>query len=169
MTNTEWWIDGDISADTAGNLYLTWDTQSGAADVGWLSYSTDHGQHWTRPRQVTFDTGQGAHIVQVAGGQPGVAYVGWLANGSPPGYALYLRAFSIRAGWLSAPVRVSGSYGNPSIWPGDTFGLSTLPALASGPAAHRPRVVVSWGSAVGGVSAVTEDRAAVVTFQPASG
>jgi hypothetical protein len=23
----EWWIDGDISTDAAGNLYVTWDTQ----------------------------------------------------------------------------------------------------------------------------------------------
>ena len=26
----EWWIDGDISTDTAGNLYATWDTQTAA-------------------------------------------------------------------------------------------------------------------------------------------
>lgn len=35
----EWWIDGDISADAAGNLYATWDTQTRRGDFGWLSFS----------------------------------------------------------------------------------------------------------------------------------
>jgi hypothetical protein len=39
-------------------------------------------------------------------------------------------------------------YGNRSIWPGDTFGISVLPGQ------HRPGtwgpVALSWGSAVGG-------------------
>jgi len=166
MNDSEWWIDGAISADTAGNLYVTWDTQSGGADIGWLSYSTDRGQHWSRLRRVTPDTDHATHIVQVAGGQPGVAYVGWLADGSGNGFALYLRPFSIRTGWLSKSIKVSGPYGNPLIWPGDTFGLSTLPPLATGPRAHWPRVMVSWGYAVGGATSLSQDRAAVVTFQP---
>jgi hypothetical protein len=42
MSPSEWWIDGDISLDSAGNLYATWDTQgqtpAGAAtDTGSLS------------------------------------------------------------------------------------------------------------------------------------
>ena len=168
MNDSEWWIDGAISADAAGNLYVTWDTQSGGADVGWLAYSTDHGEHWSKPQRVTPDTDQATHIVEVAAGQPGVAYVGWLADDTSSGYALYLRAFSIRTGWLTRRVTVSRAYGNPSIWPGDTFGLSTLPPLARGPQAHWPRVVVSWGSAVGGARALAQDRAAVVSFQPRS-
>jgi hypothetical protein len=166
MNDSEWWIDGSISSDAAGNLYVTWDTQSGGADVGWLSYSTDHGQHWSKLVRVTTAINHATHIVQVAGGQPGVAYVGWLADDTASGYALYLRPFSMRTGWLSGPVRVSGTYGNPSIWPGDTFGLSTLPPLAAGPQAHWPRVMVSWGSAVGGPTALAQDRAAVVAFRP---
>jgi hypothetical protein len=164
MDNSEWWIDGSISADSAGNLYVTWDTQSGGDDIGWLSYSTDHGQSWSRLQRATPDSDSATHIVQVAGGHAGVAYVGWLADDSPSGYALYVRAFSIRKGWLSAPVRVSRTFGNSSIWPGDTFGLSTEPALHTGPDAGWPRVVVSWGSAVGGSSALSQDRAAVISF-----
>jgi hypothetical protein len=166
MNDSEWWIDGAIGSDAAGNLFVTWDTQSGGADIGWLAYSTDHGLHWSRLQRVTPGTDHATHIVEVAGGQPGVAYVGWLADDSPSGYALYLRAFSMRTGWLSPPVRVSGTYGNPFVWPGDTFGLSTLPPLATGPQAHWPRVMVSWGSAVGGLTALSQDRAAVVTFRP---
>jgi hypothetical protein len=167
MNNSEWWVDGDISADVAGNLYVTWDTQSGGEDVGWLSYSTDDGEHWSPLLRVTPDTDLATHIVQVAGGRQGMAYVGWLADNSRSGYALYLRPFSIRKGWLSAPIRVSRTYGNASIWPGDTFGISTEPALQAGPRAGWPRVVVSWGSAVGGTGSDSQDRAAVVTFQSA--
>jgi len=168
MGNSEWWIDGDISADSAGNLYVTWDTQSGGDDIGWLAYSTDHGRNWSRLRRVTPDADSATHIVQVAGGQAGIAYVGWLADDSPSGYALYLRAFSIRTGWLSSTIRVSRTYGNSLIWPGDTFGLSAEPALHTGPHAGWPRVVVSWGSAVGGTNALSQDRAAIVSFGPAS-
>jgi hypothetical protein len=166
MNDSEWWIDGAISADAAGNLFVTWDTQSGGADVGWLSYSTDQGQTWSKPLRVTQATDSATHIVEVVGGQRGVAYVGWLANDSAAGYALYLRPFSIRTGWLSRTVTISRSYGNPSIWPGDTFGFSALPPLSTGPQAHWPRVVLSWGSAVGGATARAQDRAAVVSFQP---
>src|SRR5258708_1610875 len=35
----EWWIDGDISTDAAGNLYATWDTQTRAGAIGWLTFS----------------------------------------------------------------------------------------------------------------------------------
>jgi hypothetical protein len=168
MNDSEWWIDGAITSDTAGNLFVTWDTQSGGADIGWLSYSTDHGQHWSRLLRVTPGTDHATHIVEVVGGRAGVAYVAWLADDSPAGYALYLRPYSMRTGWLSGPVKVSGTYGNPLVWPGDTFGLSLLPPLATGPHAHWPRVMVSWGSAVGGVTALSQDRAAVVAFQPRS-
>jgi hypothetical protein len=165
MNRSEWWIDGDISADSAGNLYATWDTQVGGHDIGWLAYSTDHGKRWSALRRVTPDTDNATHIVQVAGGSRGVAYVGWLADNSPRGYALYLRPFSIRKGWLSGPVRVSQTFGNSAVWPGDTFGISLepTPSPTSGPP-PPPMVVVSWGSGVGGKHADSQDRAAVVTF-----
>ena len=161
MNKAEWWIDGDISADAAGNLYVTWDTQSGGHDIGWLSYSTDGGRRWSSLLRVTPDTDNATHIVQVAGGRQGIAYVGWLADNSRQGYALYVRPFSISRGWLSAAVRVSQTYGNSAIWPGDTFGISTEPALHTGPHAGWPRLVVSWGSAVGGKKADSQDRAAI--------
>jgi hypothetical protein len=66
--------------------------------------------------------------------------VGWLANNSPHGWAQYLRPFSISQGWLASAIRVSGDdYGRPSVWPGDTFGISTV---------SPGRLVVSWGGAV---------------------
>jgi BNR/Asp-box repeat len=143
MSLDEWWIDGDISIDAGGNLYATWDTQGtnpdgSANDIGWLSYSTDHGQTWSAPLQAPADRLAVPHIMQVAGGGAGTAYVGWLSSSDPRGYAQYLRAFSIKSGWLSAPVRVSTEFGDTSVWPGDTFGIATL---------SPSDLVLSWGSA----------------------
>jgi hypothetical protein len=143
-----WWIDGDLSMDRAGNLYATWDTQTSTGDVGWISYSTDHGARWSPPIRVTRDRDDAMHNVQVVGAGGGVAEVAWLADGSPHGYATYLRPFSITRGWLAPTVRVSKQYGDAAIWPGDTFGLSVLPGRHAPPGSER--VAVSWGSAVGG-------------------
>jgi hypothetical protein len=141
MSLSEWWIDGDIGIDAAGNLYATWDTQVTAGghrhDIGWLSFSADHGAHWSAPRQVPPDRRNVPHIMEVAGGGAGVAYVSWLSSSNPAGYAEYLRVFSIRHGWISPPARISARYGSTAVWPGDTTGLSTL---------SPDDVVASWGS-----------------------
>jgi len=150
ISDTEWWIDGDLSADRAGNLYATWDTQSasGDRDIGWLSYSTDRGRTWSAPIRVTPDHGNAVHIVESAGAGPGIADIAWQSDNSPQGYATYLRPFSIRHGWLAPVKRVSRQYGNPAIWPGDTFGISVLPGR-HGPGTPE-NAVLSWGSAVSG-------------------
>jgi BNR/Asp-box repeat len=140
LSDTEWWIDGDLSTDRAGNLYATWDTQTSAGDIGWLSYSTDGGRTWSAPVRVTPDHDNAVHIVQSAAAGPGIVDIAWLADNSPQGYATYLRPFSITRGWLAPVLQVSPRFGNVKDWPGDTFGLS-----ASGP----KRAVLSWGSAVG--------------------
>jgi hypothetical protein len=138
MSLDEWWIDGDISIDAGGNLYATWDTQSPTGDVGWLSYSTDHGRRWSAPVQAPLDQEVGPHIMQSVGGPAGIAYVGWLTDASLPGYAMFLRPFSIRSGWLAPPQQISTEYGDPSVWPGDTFGIAALSSTD---------LVLSWGSA----------------------
>ena len=167
MSLAEWWIDGDISADAAGNLYATWDTQHAGRDIGWLSYSTDHGRTWSPLQRVTPDADNATHIAQVAGGRPGTAYVGWLADNSPRGYALYVRPFSIRHGWRSGPIRVSPEFGNRSVWPGDTFGISMEPAEHWQLRGGWQRVVLSWGSAVSKTPHPdSEDFSAIVAFPP---
>jgi hypothetical protein len=143
MSLDEWWIDTAIGIDAGGNLYDTWDTQGTAADgtpddIGWLSYSTDHGRTWSAPVQATPDTLKVPHVMEVAGGPSGTAYVGTLTDSDPAGYGMYLRTFSIRSGWQSAPFRVSTEFGDPSVWPGDTFGIDTL---------SPSDVMLSWGSA----------------------
>ena len=150
-----WWIDGDISTDRNGNLYITWDTQTRAGDIGWLTWSCDGGRHWAPPVRVTPDKDNAAHIVEVAGAPDGVAYVGWQTDVAKRGYAIYLRAFSIRRGWLGPAIQVSGaSYGNPAIWPGDTFGITPLPCGRGG---------LTWGGAIGS-SKNSEIYSSVVTF-----
>ena len=139
IATSTWWIDGAIAADAAGNLYITWDTQGNGTDTGWLSYSTDGGRAWSPPVRVTQDPADGPHIVQAAGGPPGIAYVGWLSDSTPLGYAQYLRVFSLARGWLGGPGQVSRQYGRPAIWPGDTFGIALSGRV----------LVLAWGSAVG--------------------
>jgi hypothetical protein len=142
MSLSEWWIDGGIGIDTAGNLYATWDSQGTnpdgtANDIGWLSFSTDHGTHWSAPNQAPPDRLNVPHIMAVTGGGDGVAYLSWLSNSNPAGYAEYLRAFSVLRGWISAPTQISTRYGSTAVWPGDTTGLSTL---------SPDHIVASWGS-----------------------
>jgi hypothetical protein len=138
------WIDVDLSIDSAGNLYATWDTQHPGGDIGWLSYSLDHGKTWSPARRVTPDHDYAEHIMAVTSGPPGVAYIGWLSDNSRHGFAQYLRRFSIRTGRLSRPIQVSRQFGNASVWPGDTIGLLVLPGGGHGPR----KIQVSWGSAV---------------------
>lgn len=140
------WIDVDLSMDAGGNLYATWDTQSPGGDIGWLSYSTDRGRTWAPPWRVSPDRDKAEHIMAVTAGAPGVAYVGWLSDNSPMGFAQYLRLFSIHAGWLTKPIQVSRQFGNRSSWPGDTIGVSLLPTRPHAP----PKIQLSWGSAVSG-------------------
>src|SRR6266487_803965 len=161
MSLAEWWIDGDIARDSAGNLYATWDTQGTGNDgthddIGWLSSSTDGGNHWSAPVQAPQDQLNVPHITEVTAGATGIAYVGWLSDSNPQGYALYLRAFSITRGWLSGPVQVSAQFGDSSVWPGDTFGISTL---ATG------QVALSWGSATPATGKKSEIFAASVRVQ----
>jgi hypothetical protein len=151
MSLDEWWIDGALAVDSAGNLYASWDTQDEPPpqpstvrhDTGWLDYSTDHGQTWQGPIRVT-NTNPVPHIMEVTAGAPGTAYVSYLteapdANGVL-GYVEYLQRFSINGGLQGKPILVSGSiFGDVNTWPGDTTGLSTVGAND---------VTVSWGSGV---------------------
>lgn len=166
MNNTEWWIDGSLGLDSAGNLYATWDTQSGGRDIGWLTYSMNRGRTWSRLIRVTTHASPAMRLVQVVGGSPRMAYVGLLTNavrcGKVPCYGQYLRVFSIGKGWLTRLIRVSPQFGNWRVWPGDTIGLSLYPGGAPG----SRRLAVSWGSALGGRKANSEIRAAVVSGLP---
>ncbi len=161
-TISEWWNDGSIAADSGGDLYATWDTQSGqgagATDAGWLSFSTDGGREWSAPVQAPSDQADVPHIMEVAGAGPGEAYVGWLSASNPSGYAEYLRTFAVSAnggagGWLSPPQQVSSQFGDPNVAPGDTFGIATL---------SPTQLVLSWGSAVPGSGRTTSVFAAPV-------
>lgn len=47
----------------------------GPGDIGWISYSTDHGGTWSAPLRVTSDHDNAMHNLEVAGAGPGVADV----------------------------------------------------------------------------------------------
>lgn len=164
MNTTEWWIDGSLARDSAGNLYATWDTQSGGRDVGWLAFSTDDGKSWSRLVRVTNGNNNAVHIVQVVGAGRGVAYVAWLTDARScaghPCYAQYLRAFSVRRGWLTPVRSLSPPLGNWHVWPGDTIGLSLVGSPRAG------RVAITWGSGIGGPKALAEIWARVVVGLP---
>ena len=131
----EWWIDGWLAADSAGALYASWDTQSGSRDTGWVAWSTDHGAHWSSPLRVA--SSRTEHLTEVAAAGPRDVYVAWQTPVRGKGYATYLRRLSVGKGWTGPAKRVSPAYGNPKVWPGDTFGLSTRGGSA----------LLSWGSA----------------------
>jgi len=54
---------------------------------------------------------------------------------------------------VGAPAQISSAFGNPSVWPGDTFGLATMPGN---------QIALSWGSA-NGTSSTSEIYATVVS------
>jgi hypothetical protein len=86
--------------------------------------------------------------------------VAWQSDNSPLGYATLLRPFSITKGWLAPAIQVSRQYGNSLIWPGDTFGISILPAVGK----NAPeRISLTWGSAIKGHKR-SEIYGAVVTL-----
>jgi hypothetical protein len=131
----EWWIDGSVDVDRVGNLYAAWDTQRGGRDTAWLAWSTDHGQTWSPPLRVT--SGSSEKLAEVAAARPRNVYFAWQTPVRGKGYATFLRRLALGKGWTAPAMRVTRGYGNRSIWPGDTFGLSTRSGTA----------VVSWGSA----------------------
>jgi len=159
-SDTEWWIDGDLSTDRAGTLYATWDTQTSSGDVGWLSHSANGGRTWSKPVRVTPGTGGTMHNVEVVGGRPGIAYVAWQTDASPRGYATYLRPYSVTRGWLGPAIRVSNRFGSSKVWPGDTFGITIL---HGGPGTG---VALSWGSAVGSKDAEIYESAVTLSPRP---
>jgi hypothetical protein len=136
----QWWINGSLAIDAGGTLYAVWDTQTPGTDTGWLAYSTDHGAHWSNPIQVSGDNRAVPHVLEVAGGAAGTAYISIFSSADPRGYAEYLRSFTVAGERLSDVVRVSTWFGDTSYWPGDTFGISV-----PGPG----KVALSWGMSPG--------------------
>ena len=84
----------------------------------------------------------------------------WQTDAPAGGYATYLRPYSPGRGWTGARVKVSGAFGNPKIWPGDTFGIAPVPG------GTVTRLALSWGSAVSG-KGNSEIYADVVTLAAA--
>jgi BNR repeat protein len=134
----DWWIDGSLALDPAGILYATWDTQQGSRDTAWLAWSRDGGKHWSSPLRAA--SSRSGHLTEVAAAGRRNVYVGWQTIVRGKGYGTFLRRFSLGQGWTGRAARISPAFGNASVWPGDTFGLSTRNGSA----------FLSWGSAIHG-------------------
>jgi hypothetical protein len=161
ISTLTWWIDGDLSTDSAGNLYATWDTQRASVDTGWLSISRDGGKVWSKPIDVVSSGAE--ELTESAGVGKGMVDVAWQTPG-PDGYATFVRPYSLAKGWLtSAPVQVSMQYGSSTVWPGDTFGIEAMPTRAVEP--FGMPIAMTWGSDVS-PSPFSEMYSA--TFDPSS-
>lgn len=147
----EWWIEGDLATDSKGNLLATWDTQTSTADVGWLSVSRNGGTSWSSPVQVTpvettTEAGAGEVLMETTAVGAGDFVLAWQTKTSN-GYSTYARTYSISRGFLTATHKVSTSYGNRLVWPGDRVALTAVPG-----AARTDGVLpafIAWGSAPG--------------------
>ncbi len=135
-----WWIEGTLAIAHDGTLYAAWDVQTDRGDIGFVRYSTDNGVSWSPMIRATPDVDNAAHIMQVAPGDNGVAYVGWLSNNSTDGaWGVFVAALSTATNTVAPPVRVSSQLGDPQWWPGDTLGIAYL---------GRGKVSLAWGSQV---------------------
>jgi BNR/Asp-box repeat len=136
ISSSTWWIDACLAVGPKGVIYATYDSQLPSQDIGWLLCSTDHGKTWSHPIRITTSSTGAIHIIQVAVGPDGTAYVGWITNDSSRGWSGYISTYSIAEKELFGPVRVNTYYDLPLVWPGDTIGLVAL---------GHDRAAMAWG------------------------
>ncbi len=134
-----WWIEGTMAIGRDGTLYAAWDVQTDQGDIGFVRYSSDHGATWSSMIRVTPDVDTAAHIMQVAPGEAGTAYVGWLTNETGGAWSVYVAVLSTSTNTVSTPLLVSSKLGDPAWWPGDTLGMAYL---------GGGKVSLSWGAQV---------------------
>lgn len=115
----------------------------------YFTSSTDGGRTWSAPVRVGPRAGTMSLAEWWIDGDIGMdsggnLYATWDTQGT---------SATGSRGWLSGPVQISKSFGDPAVWPGDTFGISTL---APG------RVALSWGSATPATAKKSQIFAAAV-------
>ena len=140
-----WWVDGSIGIDAGGTLYAAWDAQGEGGDTPYLAYSSNDGQSWSAPIAVAPGS-NACHLVAIVGGAPGTAFVA-MQTGDAVGYRTKVTGFSVSTLRLAPWQSVSPILYDPSVWPGDTVGLSYRGA--SRVSAH---LFVNWGGALMGSS-----------------
>ena len=133
-----WWIEGTLAIGHDGTLYAAWDVQTDQGDIGFVRYSKDEGVTWSTMIRATPDVNNAAHIMQVAAGEDGIAYVGWLTNNTSSGaWGVYVGVLSTSTNTVTQVVSVSPRLGDPSQWPGDTLGMGYL---------GGGKVSLAWGA-----------------------
>ena len=143
LSNTEWWIDGDISRDSSGTLYASFDTPNSTSEDAWLTYSSNDGKNWSNPIDLNKGLSSGLNIMPGVAGSNSSVYVAWMSDTSI-GWDTYFQVFSNQGVALSPPMIVSNLTGINGIWGGDTLGIT---GVSKG-------VSLSWGYGVpsGGVA-----------------
>jgi hypothetical protein len=142
LSNTEWWIDGDLSRDRSGTLYASFDTPNSTSEDAWLTYSNNDGKNWSNPIELNQGISPTLNIMPGVAGANSSVYVAWMANDNR-GWHTYFQEYSNQGVRLSGPIIVSNLVGVNNVWGGDTLGISSL---------NNNGVSLSWGYGVGGSS-----------------
>jgi hypothetical protein len=158
LSNTEWWIDGDISRDSSGTLYASFDTPNSTSEDAWLAYSNNDGNTWSNPIELNKGGSTGLNIMPGVVGANSSVYVAWMGDNSS-GWSTYFQVFSNQGTPLSPAMIVSNLTGTNGIWGGDTLGITNL---GNG-------VSVSWGYGIlsnkgGSISQIFSSTLCNVTF-----
>ncbi|MDH2901472.1 MAG: sialidase family protein [archaeon] len=140
LSNTEWWIDGDICRDSSGTLYASFDTPNSTSEDAWLTYSSNNGKNWSNPIELNKGLSSGLNIMPGVAGSNSAVYVAWMSDTST-GWGTYFQVFSNQGTALSPPMVVSNLTGINGIWGGDTLGIT---GVSNG-------VSLSWGYGVSSV------------------
>jgi hypothetical protein len=126
LSNTEWWIDGDITRDSTGTLYASFDTPNATQEDAWLTYSSNDGRSWSNPVELNEGINSTYNIMPgVLGTANSSVYVAWLGENSS-GWNTYFQVYSSEGVPLTRAIVVSDLIGLKGIWGGDTLGIAGL-------------------------------------------
>ena len=138
-----WWIDGSLSRDGTGNLYVSFDTIAPSGENAWLAFSRDDGATWSTPILVGSAATNGTLNIEaeVSGAYHSGVYVTWVQIDPKGGWSLYEESANLTSSGAlsySSEVRVSNMTGAAGVWGGDTTGIGSW----------NGNVIVSWGYGV---------------------
>ncbi len=129
LPSTLTWIDGALSLDTSGSLYVGFDAPgAGGVDHRYLAVSVDHGQSWATTDLGGPRVGSAVEpMVTPIAAANGTVDIAWMSNDSTgQGWTTYLQQFSANNDSFSQPYRASTQVGASGSWIGDTLGLTYL-------------------------------------------
>jgi hypothetical protein len=138
-----WWIDGSLSRDGSGNLYVSFDTIAASGENAWLTFSHDDGNTWSTPTLVGPAAANGTLNIEaeVSGARQSGAYVSWVEIDPQYHWSLFEETANLTSSGAlsqSGVVRVSNTTGAAGVWGGDTTGIGSW----------NGNPILSWGYGV---------------------